>query len=59
MPQETTILGIQDIELCAANIWTGSEKLVQLQLTHMAAAACFDNTFVAGFATEKYLSVKL
>ena len=60
LPQATPILGLHDIELFAANIWTGTTKiLVQLYLTLMAAATSFGNTFVAGLATEKYIPVKL
>ena len=60
LPQETPILGIHKIELFAANIWTGNAKnLVHLQLTLISAATSFNNTFVAGLATEKYFAVKL
>ena len=35
------------------------KKKVQLQLTLMAAATIFDNTFIAGLAAEKYFAVNL
>ena len=60
MPQATHILGLHEIELFAANTWTGTaEKLVQIQLTFMAEETSFDNTFVASLATETYFAVKL
>ena len=60
MPQATHIMGLQNIELFAANIWTGTVKnMVQLQITLMSAATSFDNTFVAGLAAETYFLVNL
>ena len=51
LPQATPILGLRDIELFAANIWTGTEKtLVQLKLTLMSPGNSFDHTYVEGLA---------
>ena len=60
MPQTTPTLGLIDIDLFAANIWSGTEKnLVPLKLTLMAPATSFNNTFVAGLASKTYFAVKL
>ena len=60
LPRATPILGLHDIEWFSGNIWTGTVKiLVDIQLTLMAAATIFNNSFVAGLAAETYFAVKL